>query len=278
MRDTFNYSSGNLKIKYLIQGREKEVIKLRNLFKNRDISILTWDQPAAGCVYLPKSSWSEGRRRLLELTSIQEYDYIAFVDGDVDFNHELLPLFEKKIALLRPAVAIPLYDKIKWRYSGILKKFKTALIFESDEQFQVIGVNELFNYFHLNPYISDFDNLSWWYPCIVIQSFVSRNLWRRSIVDIEFTVSNSHDAEYPNNFNARYISDFLSSYGMSTYFPLSINGKNLLRNASLIIPVLFIDKIILFASCLLFPFIYVPNYLPASDRAKRESMVFKLSK
>lgn len=211
-------------IHYLVQGRAREMAYIDEVFIGRSYTKLTWDEPTEGCIFFPKSTWSEGRRRLLQEINIDSFEYIAFVDGDFSILRGGLESFERKILHFKPAIAVPVVDKNSHRYRRHLRQ-KQALIFDSDEQFHVIHSRVLREVFHLNPYVSRYDKLSWWYPCVQIQAFINRFLWRSSLVDLEFEISNGHECQYPNDFNAGYINNEILGRGISWYFPLTVNGK-----------------------------------------------------
>ena len=142
-----------------------------------DIILLTWRQPADrdGAVFLPGSSWSEGRNRLLwearrrgQRTG-NDYLYYIFMDDDCRVREDVerarrlgLPLtgnpfrtFERFLLEWEPAVG---YTRYAWQHC------------EKDQAVN-LGHNfdALFNAFHretldlLLPYYTGFDSESWLY-------------------------------------------------------------------------------------------------------------------
>lgn len=108
------------------------------------------------------------------------------------------------------------------------------------------------DFFQKNPYVSRYDKLSWWYPGVLVQAFINRYLWRSSLVDLDFEVSNGHEANYPKGMDSKFIHAELSSRGLSWYLPLAVNGKH--RSYSGFLRVA--DAIFVFVSVLLFPLVF----------------------
>lgn len=238
---------------YLVQGRSDEMNNVHQVFLGRKYSALTWDNPSDGCLFFPNSTWSEGRRKLLEEVDWAAVDYIAYVDADFIILRGGLEEFEEKIIRFMPAIAVPVVDKNASSYHG-MNKFSHGLIFNSDEQFQVIHKEILLGVLCKNPYVSRYDKLSWWYPCVQFQAFLNRFLWRSSLVDIDFEISNKHYAGYPNKFDSNYIHNEISERGICWYFPLTSNGKvyrlNFLYK--------YFDKLVLLGTIYLFKSLFVP--------------------
>ena len=70
---------------YLIQS-ESEMPYSDLPDEHNDIILLTWKEPSdrKGAIFYPKSTWNEGRNRLLKeaLSRNAEYIYYIFLDGD----------------------------------------------------------------------------------------------------------------------------------------------------------------------------------------------------
>lgn len=248
-----NWTVDAMKIVYLIQGKKVEMSRMHKYMQGRDALMLTWDEQVDGCFFYPNSTWSEGRRYLLGKVLEMDYDYVAFLDGDVQVLKGSIDAFEAKIAKYKPAVAIPLFDKTADAYRNIRRYFKHGLIYDSDEQFQIFSAAILRKIFLNNPYVSRFDSVSWWYPCVVVQGVIGRFLIRASFVDLEFEVSNEHGGGYPNKFDPKAIDEVLRAAGISWYPPLSANKK--LAESGPIIRRLggITDTVLRWLSVLLFP-------------------------
>lgn len=257
-----------IKIKYLIQGKKSETAKLKNIFHNKDFTILTWDESEQECIYFPESTWTEGRRKLLSTIRIHNYDYVSFIDGDINIVRGCLDAHEAKINKLLPAIATPVFEKNRRFYSNLSPKYKQALIFDTDEQFLTINTKILASHYKLNPFVTRYDNLSWWYPCVGFEAFTTRNLWRSSLIDLEFEVSNEHDKKYPNNFNTKYIHDEIRRFDIKWYFPFTVNEKIKNKNALIRMIYKYCDKLIFKLSFKLFNTIYQSHSKLDSNNVK----------
>lgn len=214
-----------MNIVYLVQGKKSEIPLMRHYFEGRNALMLTWDEREDGCIFFPNSTWSQGRRLLLSMVIDGGYEYIAFLDGDVKIIQGSLEGFERKIEKYKPAIAVPLFDKTVHNYQNLRKYYNQGLIYDSDEQFQVFNAEVISKVFLSNPYVSRFDSISWWYPCVIVQGVVGRFLIRYSLLDLELEISNDHAGEYPNKFDGTEIHDVLFEAGINWYFPLAANEK-----------------------------------------------------
>ncbi len=142
-----------------------------------DVLLLTWQHPAEGedAVFLPGSSWSEGRNRLLWEARLRarrsgnDYLYYIFLDDDCRIREDVelarrlrRPLtgnpfrtFEQFLLEWEPAVG---YTRYAWQH------------FEKDCAVNLgHNIDALFNAFHretldfLLPYYTGFDSESWLY-------------------------------------------------------------------------------------------------------------------
>lgn len=212
---------------YLAQGRVSDIDKLATIFTGRTLLALTWDQPSEGAIFLPRSSWSEGRRALCHAAlQAQEYDYIVFMDGDAITTPAELDAFEQAVAELRPAVAVPRVPKTE-RYTTKLgaKPPRWVLAYDSDEQFQCFDVRVLRQHLGGSPYVSEYDKVSWWYPCVLNQKLVRKHYWRSFIQVNLIRVGNDSHGSYPNTFDPDYIHKEVQRLGVSTPLPLSAGGR-----------------------------------------------------
>lgn len=214
---------------YLVQGKSEEMRKFETLLAGRDFRLLTWDAPAEGAIFMPKSTWSEGRRALLAAAFSDDHDYFVFVDGDAEFEPAGLLRFEAIVARMMPAAAVPVFQKTrKYAYSNLRD---WQLCYDSDEQFQAIHKSLIKNKFHGSPYSSAYDAVSWWYPCVLIQNILLKFFGRSFIQVNSFFVGNPGHGSYVNHFNPVDIDEVLRSLGCRNAFPLLANrrGKGLLR-------------------------------------------------
>ncbi|MGD9015959.1 MAG: hypothetical protein PVH30_01155 [Desulfobacterales bacterium] len=147
-----------------------------------DVLLLTWDQPAdhEGSVFLPGSSWCEGRNRLLREAlerrdaSGMDYLYYIFLDDDCEVVEDVslarrlnIPLtgnpfrtFEAFLIDWEPAIGYTRYD---WQHVEPDKPVNLGYNFDA-----------LFNAYHresisfLLPYYTGFDAESWLYSQHII--------------------------------------------------------------------------------------------------------------
>jgi hypothetical protein len=163
-----------MKFLYLIQG-QVENIKQYYFLKNRPSSealFLSYDFDVPNTIFLPNSTWAEGRNLLLKTASekFSKYDYFIFLDDDVKIIKGSFDEFEKYLEKLTPAVAVPLFIPKTLRTKiDLYIPFISKTIFSLD--YQVCRCADAqFIAFHKD-LISDnlitklhtpFDKISWW--------------------------------------------------------------------------------------------------------------------
>lgn len=212
---------------YLTQGRVAEIDKLHGIFAGRRLLSLTWDAPREGSSYLPKSSWSEGRRALCQQAlQLGDADYIVFMDGDAITTPAELDAFERTVSLVRPAVAVPRVPKTE-RYTKKLGRTPPdwVLAYDSDEQFQCFDARILRDHLGGSPYVSTYDKVSWWYPCVINQKLIRKYYWRSFIQVNTIMVGNDSHGSYPNTFDPAFIHGEVARLGLQSCLPLSAGGR-----------------------------------------------------
>ncbi len=157
---------------YLIQS-ESDMPYSDLPHEHNDIILLTWKEPSdrEDAIFYPKSTWNEGRNRLLKeaLSRNAQYRYYIFLDGDciVKEDAELAQAlnvklcgnpfrtFERYLLEWEPAVG---YSRYSWQYDEPGSEVNLGYNFDA-----------LFNAFHceavsfLLPYYTGFDCESWLY-------------------------------------------------------------------------------------------------------------------
>ena len=212
---------------YVAQGRVSEIDQLHQIFAGRQLISLSWDAQRDGSIFLPKSSWSVGRRTLCQhALADQTVDYIVFMDGDAITTPAELDVFEQVVSDLRPAVAVPRVPKTE-RYTRKLnlQRYPWVLAYDSDEQFQCFDVRVLRDHLSGSPYVSEYDEVSWWYPCVLNQKLIRKHYWRSFIQVNGIEVRNDTHGSYPNNFDPAFIFSEVTRLGLSTTLPLSAGGR-----------------------------------------------------
>ena len=98
------------KFLYLVQGQSDLISKNSHLAhrKDADAIFLTYDRPIKNAIFLPNSSWAQGRNKLLEAALQKDvFLYYIFCDDDIRFKTGGWDQFEESLLSVRPAVAVP---------------------------------------------------------------------------------------------------------------------------------------------------------------------------
>ena len=184
---------------YLVQGKKENVQKFSFLQTEiSDLITLTFDYDFNNDInwlknlYLPKSTWAEGRNLQLEYASNLNIDYLyyIFLDDDTKLIKGTFNQFEELLIKYEPAVGLPLCDIVK-----------NNLFFLSSKKVQhAIIMDQIFQAYHkivvkekiALPFVTKFDSLSWWYSCEINGYLIISN-YLGSVIqfnDIEIINSN----------------------------------------------------------------------------------------
>ena len=167
----------NKKFCYLGQG-ESDIPERFNELKsaNSDFIWLSFKEPVKDGIYLPTSTWTQGRNNLykyvLEKERIQgwNYNYYIFIDGDISIRYSDSNLnisgwrrFEQYLLKYNPAVASVSYTSIPFHDLPIQPKFGLKNEIGVQNHFDAI----LSSFHHeaaqvLLPYEETYDAESWW--------------------------------------------------------------------------------------------------------------------
>jgi hypothetical protein len=154
---------------------------------------LTFAAPAEGALYLPTSTWTEGRNRLLAeaIERHPDFDYLVFCDDDLIFTKGSWAEWERALADWRPAIATPSYPHplpcpdlpahTLYNFDAMMNAFHRVCVED--------GV--------LLPYISKYDSRSWWLSQFFLMHFANV-LYKGQIA--KFTtvwVDNIEHRDYP---------------------------------------------------------------------------------
>lgn len=201
---------------YLVQGQACYVKKYLHLADrvDADVLFLTYDYPLEvttisqkKCIYLPNSTWTEGRNKLLEIAinQAQSYQYYIFLDDDVEFIRGTWDLFEAEILYYKPAIAIPVFPNTTNSPVHLSKVTDLPILRKIGLSFQAFLVNDqqliafhrdVINDGIILPYQTKFDSISWWAAC-EIQDILIQNLYPS--VAIQFNL-----IELSNDLTERY--------------------------------------------------------------------------
>jgi hypothetical protein len=133
---------------------------------------LSFQKQVPGALYLPNSTWTEGRNALLAAARALEHDfeYYVFCDDDLEFERGSFAAFNIQLGETRPAIGIPLYDFAPNRHDHL-------------ESHTVYAFDALMNAFHRDlvtdgvilPYHAGFDSKSWWFSQFFVIHLASVN-------------------------------------------------------------------------------------------------------
>lgn len=152
-----------MKFIYLMQteGETPETFRgIEARAKNGEIDFikLTFKTEHPDALYLPNSTWTEGRNHLLKAARARKvrYDYYIFCDDDLEIVSGSWEAFEDHLREYRPALATPFN--------------KRAAAPDTTSILQVYDIDAMANAVHrdliddevLYPYYAGFDSHSWW--------------------------------------------------------------------------------------------------------------------
>lgn len=228
-----------MKIIYLVQGRARELQYWRNKLETRQYLLASWDEKSDISIYIPNTTWAEGRKILYEYAQqlYQDFDYVVFIDGDALLKEGSLDQFEENIINDMPCIALPWCDKLN-RFKFLRKIVSKGGMFDSDELFQGFSRQYLIdNFDDSSPYNPAYDNISWWLSCIISQAEFRKTSFGEAIIYSDVYIVNSdHSGEYNRDFTHKKQSDVLKLEGLKIHFPLSVYmSRNLYYNKFLII-------------------------------------------
>lgn len=187
-----------MRFAYLIQGKSDLVRGLCSLSGgDADVLTLTYDCDIpkfevswTAHIFAPGTTWAEGRNLLLrEAQARGAYDYYIFLDDDVRVVRGSFSEFEMLLALHKPAVGLPLCDEIKRtnRYDpGAVMQHPVAL----DQIVQAFSADAVAEGIVV-PYVTRFDDDSWWYACEINQFLVLRYYRDRTLQFNDFEILNA---------------------------------------------------------------------------------------
>lgn len=193
---------------YLIQGRADALHRYADLTARDDVDSLslTFDRAIDGSLYVPKSTWAEGRNLLLQtaLHSGAAYRYFIFLDDDIRFESGDFRAFEALLARYRPAAAVPVFSPKtrntvlghRARRSGEFKVwFDAQLCRLGDAQFLALH-RDLIADRLVVPLRTEFDPISWWFTSST-QQLLLLNLYPKHFLQFNsVVVANDSHSDY----------------------------------------------------------------------------------
>ena len=216
---------------YLVQGKAELMKNYLHLSENRnaDVIFLTYDQPIETVInqaieesiFFPKSTWAEGRNKLLEMALNKgEYLYYIFCDDDIKFIKGSWETFEKQLLQYQPAIAIPINRKT---FQTPLKGLKSQCFLTNDEQLMAFHQDVVKDFIVL-PYQNQFDSIYWWISCH-IQEVLIQNYYNSHVIQFNnICISNDASENYirpqsESDYKMLYqlVDDWLSDQFLSRY-------------------------------------------------------------
>lgn len=194
------------------QGKKENLEKFKYIHEAEiDLITLTYDKPFKSdevnwsSIYLPNSTWSEGRNRLLKEAKKRGcYDYYLFFDDDVIFvKGDIFQLMDA-VKNHKPDFAVPLSDSIKYsnRYNPE-KEIQKPIAF--DQIIQIYSKRAVYDGIAI-PYIDRYDSESWWYSCEINQIFTLCFYEKMSLQFNKIETVNSHHATENKEKKSAYVS------------------------------------------------------------------------
>ena len=182
---------------YLGQGQSGRVANYRHLAarKQADALFLTYDTPleGEGALFLPRSTWAEGRNRLLEVARQRgAYRYYIFCDDDIAFVRGGWDEFEAQLLAFEPAIGVPVVPRTL-KYTLAWLEHQAFLI--NDEQLMAFHHEVVADALVL-PYQRQFDAIHWWIACEIQQALVQRFYPRGAVQFNRVEIANECRARY----------------------------------------------------------------------------------
>ena len=198
---------------YLCQTDNSESVRrLRTEFvetANRKLKILTFKESVDGCLYLPKSTWTEGRNKLIEWAKQQpNYDYYMLIDDDIKFKVGNYDRVEYEISELMPFYYCPELEGYYKSYPAY-EEISGDIDYKDIKYFITVWCDAIFSCFHRNvffdefvlPYEPMYDSTTWWISQAILFMKVASKYPNKTIVSKTCVVDNELHRDYPRNAN-----------------------------------------------------------------------------
>ncbi len=172
-----------------------------------DVMYLCWKQPKYGMVYLPDSSWTQGRNHLLKIskTAHHRYQYYIFIDDDIEFVQGNWREFERYLSQYQPAIATPHYLEYGVQYATDGEAISP---YEFDACFNAFHQDVVFDNLVL-PYIEHFDSISWHFSQLVL-IHLAKILYNNAVVQFNsIKIHNQKHRNYPRNIGSYFDPNWL---------------------------------------------------------------------
>ena len=169
-----------------------------------DAVFLTYDREREGCIFFPNSTWMQGRNRMLaEARKLGDYRYFIFMDDDVEFVRGSYDEFESLLLQLRPAIGVPVVDRLRDAVVGFgsalgrtyLPYMDWQIAWDYDGQMNAYHRDLVLDGLVL-PYWESFTD-NWWVSD-VISSALAMNFYPEEMLQFNrIVISNNLHRDYP---------------------------------------------------------------------------------
>lgn len=149
-------------------------------------------QPGISTFYYPNTTWAEGRNILLAEAKKEIFDYVIFLDDDVNVSKGSFIYFENKLIDYKPWVGLPLCNEIK-NSNRYLKGHSIQRPVALDQLVQAYSFGVVTDNIVL-PFVTDFDSSSWWMSCEINAYLILRYYYENTLQFNDFEVINSNHA------------------------------------------------------------------------------------
>lgn len=167
------------KVIYLVQGEVSNIVTFSDLQSDSsDLLTLTYDHDLEkgsiswkGNIFFPKSTWAEGRNKLLEVAqSLGIYDYYIFIDDDARIVKGNFTNFNSLLFEYKPDIGLPLCNQIKesYRFSPNLSVQRPIALDQLVQAYSFKAVSEKI----VLPFVTEYDNKGWWISCEINQYLI----------------------------------------------------------------------------------------------------------
>jgi len=187
-----------MKFAYMVQTEAALPPTFEALRGNPDVTLihLSFKEPTLGAIYLPDSTWTEGRNALLAAARDHgaDFDYYVFCDDDMEFVSGSFAEFNGQLARLQPAVATPLYDFAPNKH----EEFAAHTVYAFDAMMNAFHRDLITDRIVL-PYYAGFDTQSWWFSQFFVIHLASV-LYPDHVIRLNsIRITNTMSRPYPRN-------------------------------------------------------------------------------
>lgn len=211
LKSIFNFLTKFRKKKflYLVQTASAlpEKYKILNN-KDADLLYITWKDRVNGVTFLPNSTWTEGRNRLLQLARETEtkYEYYIFMDDDLTITRQSIKKFQNLLKRYTPAIGTP-------RMWGHNKDCENIAL----EAHSIYAFDAAMNAFHKSvfwdnlifPYTEKFDKESWWNSQLILLHLAHVHYYPDIVQFNDVFVENTQHNDYPKNSDFNKIESWI---------------------------------------------------------------------